>query len=452
MAIHREAPAVTVAAPAGSKPPRTVLVLYYARGVYPLRNTIKAHLYSWKAYLSRRTVYVNLAFGFPAGLVRRLDLDAVIFDTTFLGMRWSPDRFRQFVGKCRALRDLDCVKIALPQDEFLHARLLGEFINDFGITHVLSCANESDWPAIYPDVPREKVAFRTVLTGYVDPATLAGIKARLASNPARSIDIGYRAWRAEYWLGEHAMHKVRVAEVVGAAAAAAGLRTDISLQEKDVLAGTAWLDFLMSCRATIGVEGGATVLDADGEIKRRVDEYLSVRPGASFAQTRDACFPGEDGRISLMCISPRHLEACATCTCQLLIEGHYNGILQPWRHYVPLMRDYSNVQAAIAWLADARQVEEMVTRAHEEIACNESLTYRAFVRAVETEIIDAAGRHPAYNASRTRSLAHARLDAADRLNWAFIRLECWLLGRSNDPRRQMARRLLRRPRKRKGEF
>jgi glycosyltransferase involved in cell wall biosynthesis len=457
MAAYRE----IAQKPSGRKPynglwgcarQRTVLVLYYTRGIYPLRNTIWAHMNCWRRYSRYRTVYVNVAFGFPASLIRQLDIDAVVFDTTFLSMRWSPSIFQRFTTKCRPLIALDCIKIVLPQDEFLNTRILEKFIAEFGVTHVLTCADETDWPTIYADVDRANVTFRTVLTGYIDPDTRDRIEAKLARNRPREVDIGYRAWRAEYWLGEHATHKVRVAEVVGAAADAAGLRTDISLREQDVIGGDAWFDFLLRCRATIGVEGGATVLDTDGEVKRRVDAFLQSHPGASFAATRDACFPGEDGRINLMCLSPRHLEACATRTCQLLVEGRYNGILLPWRHYVPIARDYSNVQPALALLADPQLTAEIVERAYQEIACNEALTYRAFVRDVEQTIIGACPQGAAFSAPWKRALSRLQINAADRFNWAFIRFERWFLGRNDASRRQMVRALYKLLLKRQGAF
>ncbi|MGH9960192.1 MAG: hypothetical protein ACREBC_24225, partial [Pyrinomonadaceae bacterium] len=123
---------------------KTLLVLYYTRGIYPLRNTIKTHLYCWKRSSKHNVVYVNVAFGFPERLIRKLDIDTVIFHTIFLGMRWTPSVFRRRIEECSYLRTLNCVKIAMPQDEFLNTDLLNDFIVDFGVTHVLSCAYAED--------------------------------------------------------------------------------------------------------------------------------------------------------------------------------------------------------------------------------------------------------------------------------------------------------------------
>ena len=121
------------------------------------------------------------------------------------------------------------------------------------------------------------------------------------------------------------------------------LRADISTDEKETFCGDDWYRFLLKCKYTIGVEGGASILDRDGSISRKTDEYCSRHPGASFDEIEKACFPGLDGSLKLFALSPRHLDACMTKTCQILIKGNYNGTLSPELHYIPLEKDFSNL-------------------------------------------------------------------------------------------------------------
>lgn len=400
---------------------KTLLVLYYTRGVHPLRAAVAGHLYCWRRYSRHRVLYVNVAFGLPARLLARERVDAVLFHTLFLGMRWNRDLFRKFMRDGEMLKGMGAVRIAMPQDEFLNTDLLNAFINDYDVTHVLTCAEESDWPLIYDRVDRKRVAFRTVLTGYVDPDLAARVEARKRAGTARDIDIGYRAWRAAYWLGAHAQHKHEIARVFTEAARARGMKLDISLRDEDVIAGEAWLDFLLRCRATVGVEGGASVLDVDGSIQARTGAYLSEHPGAGFEEVRDACFPGEDGKLGLACLSPRHLEACMTETCQLLIEGHYNGALRPGVHYVPVRRDYSNVNEALDALHDSARLRQMAAAARRDVIENPRWSYPVFVKEIEDEIID-----PAPTAGSRRSpLRRALLALRDPATWWLIRFENW---------------------------
>ena len=413
---------------------KTLLVLYYTVGASPLRDTAEKHLYSWKRYSKHRVVYVNVRLGFPERLLRNLDIDVVVFHTSFLGMRWDPDVFRTYMRKCAFLRDLDRIKIAMPQDEFMQTEVLNEFINDFDITHVLTCAEESDWHVIYDRIDRESVSFRTVLAGYLDHETVERVVKR-KNGTKKDIDIGYRAWKAEYWLGEHGTHKVRVAEIIGEAASRRGLKTDISLREEDVLAGDAWLDFLLRSRATIGAEGGASIIDRRGEIKMATDNYLAEHPGASFEEVRDNCFKGEDHKLGLTCISPRHLEACVTGTCQLLVEGRYNDILKPWKHYIPIKRDYSNVEDALDVLGDDGLIAKITSAAYEDIVASGRWTYDKFIGEIEDAIIDYAEATGNRSTGILTSLTLLWLDLRDFLSWQIIGLVVKMLSVRRGPSR-----------------
>ena len=111
----------------------------------------------------------------------------------------------------------------------------------------------------------------------------------------------------------------------------------------DTLFGDEWFRALAASRWTLGVEGGASILDRDGGIREATERYVAEHPDASFDEIEAACFPGRDGELALFAISPRHLEACATRTGQILVEGDYSGVLEPGRHYLPVRPDLSNL-------------------------------------------------------------------------------------------------------------
>lgn len=415
---------------------KDILVLYYTRGVYPLRDTVRTHLYCWRNYSAHRVHYVNVALGFPWRLIRRLNVDVIIYHTIFLSMRWSPEIFEKFTRICAPLDDFECTKIALPQDEFMRSDMLALYLAKVGVTHVGTCAYPEDWPKIYRHLGGRPVTFRTVLTGYLDEATVRRIDRRKSAVRRRDIDIGYRAWRAEFWLGEHGMHKVWVADRFKRPAETAGLKTDISLRNEDVLAGDDWFDFLLRCRSTLGVEGGASVLDSAGTIKQRVDAYVADNPGATFEETRAVCFPNDDNRLRLACISPRHLEACATETCQLLIEGRYNDILEPGKHYIVIKRDYSNLPEVMRALHDHERLAGIARKAYDDLVRSGRWTYRRFVAELERDIIDPVPARQRQTSLIVAALAGWLLRLRDYLTWQFIRTEVKLLSmRSTTARR-----------------
>jgi len=405
-----------------------LLLLYYKRGVYPLRDTIRTHLFCWKRYSRHRVSYVNVALGIPRWALRGIEWDGVIFHTSFLGLRWSAKTFRTYVRRCAFLKGWSCPKIAMPQDEFMNTDVLCDFINDFGITHVLSVAEAKDWPTIYAKVDREHVAFRTILTGYLDPETLRRIERLKKRDYSRDADIGYRAWRSEAWLGEHGMHKVWIGEAFQRAADELGLRADISFREEDVLAGDVWFEFLLRCKAVLGVEAGASVLDARGELKEKVNTYLSANSKANFEEIREHCFPNEDGKLGLQVIAPRHLEACATETCQLLLEGRYSGILEPRKHYIPVKRDYSNVREIAAFLKDKAKISEITTAAHKDVVLSNRWTYERFVRDIEKSVFPQLFAAQAGRSGFRACLAGGYLRLREFLGWQRIKCEVFLFS------------------------
>jgi hypothetical protein len=369
----------------------SVLVVYYY-AAYPLRASVRDHLYSFRRHSRHTIAYLNLATTEVPADILRTPFDAVIFHTAFLSARWSLELFAQLVERIRVLKAMPAVGIALPQDEFIHTDVLCDFIREFQVAHVFSVAPPSEWPTIYASVDRQAVRFHEVLTGYLEDDTVRRIERLAARAGRRTIDIGYRAWRAEPWLGRHGFLKTQVAELFTARAPAHRLTTDISTKPEDTILGDDWYHFLLRCKYTIGAEGGASILDRDGAIRERTNEYTAKHPGAPFEQVEAACFPGRDGGLALFAVSPRHLEACATRTCQVLVEGRYNGALEAGAHYIPLARDFSNTDDVLRLLARDTDRAKITERAYQDVVASGRYSYRTFVSTVLDAALETAPR------------------------------------------------------------
>lgn len=360
-----------------------ILIVYHYYGQYPPRATIFDHLYCFERYSAHRCFYLNLATSNLPRYIKLIQFDLIVFHTIFLSWRWqSRVDFEKVAKKVDWLKQVDSIKIALPQDEFTQTDVLCDFINDFGIDYVFSVAPETEWSKIYPTIDFQKVKFFNVLTGYLDEDTVSRIKVLAKSVQSRPIDIGYRAWGHPPWLGRYGFLKTVIADCVQEKAPQVGLVTDISTRAEDTFVGDDWYKFLLSCKYTLGVESGAGILDRDGTIKKKTNEYLLHHPQASFDEVEAACFPNLDGSLHLFVVSPRHLEACATRTCQILIEGTYNGILVANKHYIQLKRDFSNIDQILTLIKQDRLREEIAERAYHEIVGSGRYTYRGFVEFV----------------------------------------------------------------------
>jgi hypothetical protein len=124
-----------------------------------------------------------------------------------------------------------------------------------------------------------------------------------------------------------------------------------------------------------------------------------------------SCFPGLDGKLDLRALSPRHLEACATRTAQVLVEGDYNGVLTAGRHYLALERDFSNLDAVLDQLASERERERLAASAYEDVVAAGGWTYRRLVEDVETVLTRAS---PSRAVARPAVAVSRALDAASK--------------------------------------
>jgi hypothetical protein len=146
---------------------------------------------------------------------------------------------------------------------------------------------------------------------------------------------------------------------------------------------------------------------------------LAERPDATFEELEARCFPGRDGEFGLVALSPRHLEAVATRTCQVLIDGDYDGVLQPDRHYIPLRRDFSNLDDVLETIRRDEERERIVETAYREIVESGAWSYPRFVETLEETTLDGPPRGPALRAARVAA-AWARLTEA--AAWGVVAL------------------------------
>jgi len=399
----------------------TVLVLYHARGTYPLRHAIRSHLYCWKQYSHAKTIYINVAFGLPDRLLQANDFDVIIFDTSYMAMRWrDKDKFLNSAF-IKTLNKSNAVKVIVPQDEFVYGNLISLFCNSIHVDLILSCADLRDQARIYENLKTHTHTIHQVLTGYLDDSAIKITKRLYVPIEKRGGDVAYRAWNVAYWLGEHAHLKVRIAEVFKTGCQRTGLAENISIDEKDVISGAGWFRFLANTRAVIGVEGGASVLDLDGHIKEKVETYMAEHPDATFGACRKACFASDENSLSLFCISPRHLEAVMMKTCQILVRGNYNGILEPNVDYIPVEKDFSNLDEALERLKDTASVEQMTERAYMRVVNSGLYNYSRFVRDTERLIVDTFQPKLGKNLYKKKAMWFLKLK--DTLNWQIIRAE-----------------------------
>ncbi len=335
---------------------------------YFLRN----HVFSLKVYSpGNNYIFHDTALPLP-DYVRSTVFDAIILDVTFLWMRWAPTEiFLNLKNSYGWVAQCDSVKIAFPQDEYDCNELLDDWMCDWRVDAVFSVLS-SKWDVLYPRY--HKIGdIRLGYCGYIDDS-LINMERRPVDK--RSIDIGYRAKKLPAYFGRLGETKWTIGRDVARQCRRTGLNADIVLGDHGTLYGRAWLDFINNCKFTLGTNSGSSLLDPRGDIQRKVRTYLEKYPNASFEEVEEHCFKGLDGHHTFTAISPRVLEAAALNSCQILVEGNYSGLIQPWEHYIPIRPDASNFNDVLSTMQDRSLVTQLISNCRSTILDKEDLRYK----------------------------------------------------------------------------
>jgi glycosyltransferase involved in cell wall biosynthesis len=289
----------------------------------------------------------------------------------------------------RKLNDFEGIKVLFKQDENYRFRELADYIGEVGFDVVYTCLPESDIEKIYPRAKVGTPRFVRMLTGYVTP-TLRAISPTMETRP---IDIGYRGSIQPLSFGRLAYEKRKIGDDMARLLVNRNLSLDISSRWGDRLGGNSWFDFLLSCKSTLGTESGASIFDLEGNLDcrcRAAEEKLgSFREDQAYAESFLSELADLENKILYNQISPRHFEAAATGTLQLLYPGKYSGIFKAGRHFFALNRDYSNLDEAIELLLDEKKRIEITQTAYDEIIQNKTYWIENFVEQFDTVVFEA---------------------------------------------------------------
>jgi hypothetical protein len=199
---------------------------------------------------------------------------------------------------------------------------------------------------------------------------------------ARTVDIGFCGDVYHPFIGDS--ERTDLITYIQRHGADLGLRTEVRLNAR--IGRTEWAQFLGRCWGTYYLDRYGRMIQAAKAYCRRSTGATAEEVRARFFRT--PAFPYVSGKT----ISSRHFEPIGAKTCQLLLEGHYNGILRPDEHYIPIRKDLSNVREAVQCFQDETQRTRIVERAYQYVMDQHTYAHRvqALVRAVGEDAAPAA--------------------------------------------------------------
>ncbi len=167
----------------------------------------------------------------------------------------------------------------------------------------------------------------------------------------RDIDVGFVG--DLYWPFVGDQERTALIEYFKRNGAGQGLRCDIRAGGGSRMPRDAWAAFLRRCRWLVGAEAGTYYLNDKGALLDRARRFnLKEGKAKGFDEIFARFYGGTNPGVSGKSISSRHFEAIGTKTCQILVEGDYNGILKAGEHYIPVKKDMSNIDEAVRMLGD----------------------------------------------------------------------------------------------------
>jgi hypothetical protein len=352
-----------------------ILILYDQYSTFT--NTIYEHLLSFKRYSDHRYYYCH-------GQNPRVKIDWKQFDVLVIHycLRVA---FKHIPPELLVqIRQFKRPKVLFIQDEYDLTDNSRSAILDLDINLVFTCVPAEHRAEIYPPARFPTVRFFGTLTGYAPYENMPAI--RVPSISERALSIAYRGRSLSYFYGELGQEKQIIAQRMRAACLQRGIACDIEWDEQRRIYGENWIEFLISAKATLGTESGCNLFDFDGSLRKAVERVLRKNPVATYDEVK-ATNPTLFTEKKIMNqISPRFFEAIALKTGLVLFEGEYSGILQPWEHFIPLRKDFSNIEDVLQKVGDDNYLQQMVDRTYCDIIASGLYTYQRFVAEFDQEI------------------------------------------------------------------
>lgn len=363
----------------GISPPRGMNVaILYDSFLSMHVNCINDHLQSFRRFSEHKITYISCVSQYWNGDFDPSSINFDVFDAIVIhySVRISVSGHfdERIISK---LKNCSGKKLIFIQDEYEGIQNARDVLLRLSPDVIYTCVPEAQVHAVYPKNLFPTTQFIQTLTGFVpNHKKLANFAKPLGD---RNLDICYRGRELPEIYGRLGNEKLIIGEQMEKFAKAYGLRTDISSKAEDRLYGDDWYHFLGSARVTIGSESGASIFDFDGTIQKKIDKFKKKHPEADFARIYDEILFQYDGKVTMNQISPKIYEAVICKTALVLFEGEYSGVIKPHDHFIPLKKDFSNIEDVVKKIKDDQYIQALTDRAFDDIILSGKYSYETLI-------------------------------------------------------------------------
>ena len=367
---------------------------------------IMEHVNAFEKHSRFRVWKANTALGLPPGL-NKLRFNIILLHYSVFAWRYHlTEACNNFLDQNRS-----SYRIAFFQDEYHECQPRFDFLNRHQFDCVYTLVEPEYWDAVYRKytrVPKLVCHF----AGYVSEELIAAARRMSLPDDQRTIDVGYRARPLPFYMGQGAQEKTEIARLFCEFAKSSGLKFDISTEESKRIYGPAWHRFLANCRGVLGVEAGVSLFDVEDVVRPESERLLAENPAMTFAEVYRKLLAPWDGKIQYRMMSPRHFEAAGFRICQILFEGKYGNAMQPYTHYLPLKKDFSNLDEVMRMFKDREFRLQITENAYRDLIASGQFSYRKIIGEFDEQLM-AEGLRPGIDSATaakvTRMLGTQRI-------------------------------------------
>jgi hypothetical protein len=271
------------------------------------------------------------------------------------------------------------LKVQFIQDEYRWVDEVTAMMHYLGINVLYTCIPEPAATQVYEERLPGVLRIPT-LAAYVPQSVLGR---PVPPTRERPLDISYRGQTVPFWLGRLGQDKVLIGRGVRDRVARHGLVSDIAWAPEERIYGEEWYRFTAASKAALGTESGASIVDFDGSLQRRVDEFLAGHPEAGFEEVHTEILAPYEENVVINVVSPRVFEAAALKTALVLFPGHHSGIVEASKHYIPLEKDFSNFEEVADLLHQPDVLQEFADQTYADLVGSEMYSLPRFVRELD---------------------------------------------------------------------
>ena len=137
----------------------------------------------------------------------------------------------------------------------------------------------------------------------------------------------------------------------------------------------------------LGSESGSNVFNWDGSLETKVLNYRKLNRKSSDVQVYKKVIKPFEIQGLMNQVSPRIFEMAAFKTTMILFEGDYSNVIIPYKHYLPLKKDFSNLEHIFEMVKDDALVDKIANNAYRDLISSGKYSYQNFIAMVDQQML-----------------------------------------------------------------